>query len=150
MTLSDVSIRRPILTWMMTLGLITFGVLGYNRLGVDQFPDMEFPVLGVLASLEGASPEGMEEDVTDVLEEYLNTIAGVRNIRSTTYQGAVRIRVEFELDVDLDIAAQDVRDKVAQASRELPRDIDNPLVGNFDPNSQPVLWVPIACGRTPV
>ena len=150
MTLSDLSIRRPILTWMMTLALITFGLLGYTRLGVEQFPNMEFPVLSVMASLEGASPEGMEEDVTDVLEEYLNTIAGVRNIRSTTYQGAVRIRVEFELDVDLDIAAQDVRDKVAQARRELPRDIDNPLVGNFDPNSQPVLWVPIAFERTPV
>jgi HAE1 family hydrophobic/amphiphilic exporter-1 len=150
MTLSDVSIRRPILTWMMTLGLITFGVLGYNRLGVDQFPDMEFPVLGVLASLEGASPEGMEEDVTDVLEEYLNTIAGVRSIRSTSYQGAARIRVEFELGVDLDIAAQDVRDKVAQARRELPRDLDNPVVGNFDPNDQPVLWIPIAFQNTSV
>jgi HAE1 family hydrophobic/amphiphilic exporter-1 len=150
MTLSDVSIRRPILTWMMTLGLITFGVLGYTRLGVDQFPNMEFPVLSVTAVLEGASPEGMEEDVTDVLEEYLNTIAGVRSIRSTTYQGAARIRVEFELGVDLDIAAQDVRDKVAQASRELPRDIDNPVMGSFDPNSQPVLWVPMAFERTEV
>ena len=83
MTLSDLSTDRPILTWMMILALVVFGVLGYNRLGVDQFPNMEFPVLTVQANMEGASPEGMEEDVVDVLEEYLNTIGGVRSIRST-------------------------------------------------------------------
>ncbi len=97
MTLSDVSIQRPILTWMMTLALIVFGVLGFLRLGVDQFPNMEFPVLTVQAVLEGATPEGMEEDVTDVLEEHLNTIGGVRSIRSTSYQGVALIVVEFEL-----------------------------------------------------
>ena len=84
MSLSDLSIDRPILTWMMVLALIVFGVLGYNRLGVDQFPDMEFPVLTVNATLEGATPEGIEEDVTDVLEEQLSTVAGVRNIQSTS------------------------------------------------------------------
>ena len=93
MTLSDLSIQRPILTWMMTLALIVFGVLGYQRLGVDQFPTMEFPMLTVTAELPGASPEGMEEDVTDVLEEQLNTIAGVRKIRSQTFPGAAQITV---------------------------------------------------------
>ncbi len=90
MTLSDVSIQRPVLTWMMILALIVFGVLGFQRLGVDQFPNMDFPVLSVTAVLEGASPEGIEEDVTDVLEEHLNTIAGVRSIESTSYRGVPR------------------------------------------------------------
>ena len=84
MTLSDLSIDRPILTWMMILALLVFGVLGYNRLGVDQFPNMEFPVLSVTSILDDATPEGIEEDVTDVLEEGFNTIAGVRKISSTS------------------------------------------------------------------
>jgi HAE1 family hydrophobic/amphiphilic exporter-1 len=97
MTLSDLSIQRPVLTWMMMLALLVAGFMGYSRLGVDQFPPMTFPVVMVVANLEGASPEGMEEDVTDVLEEQLNTIAGVRNLRSTTLAGVSQIFVEFEL-----------------------------------------------------
>jgi len=143
MTLSDLSIDRPILTWMMILGLIVFGVLGYNRLGVDQFPNMEFPVLTVHATLEGATPEGIEEDVTDVLEEQLNTVAGVRNIESTSYRGSSVIKVEFELGTNLEIAAQDVRDKVAMARRSLPKDLEAPVVGTFNPNDQPILWIPL-------
>jgi hydrophobe/amphiphile efflux-1 (HAE1) family protein len=147
MTLSDVCIDRPILTWMLTLALIVFGVLGYNRLGVDQFPNMEFPVLTVQAVLEGASPEGMEEDVVDVLEEYLNTIGGVRSIRSTSSEGAAMIVVEFNLGVDLDIAAQDVRDKVSRARYELPPELEPPTVGSFNPNDQPILWIPLDVGE---
>jgi len=147
MSLSDISIERPILTWMMTLALIVFGALGYQRLGVDQFPNMEFPILAVMASYEGASPEGMEEDVTDVLEEYLNTIGGVRSIKSTTREGSTQIIVEFALGVDLDIAAQNVRDKIAQARYELPGDLDAPRVTTFNPNEQPVLWIPLEVER---
>jgi HAE1 family hydrophobic/amphiphilic exporter-1 len=149
-TLSDVSIRRPILTWMMVLALLVFGVLGFVRLGVDQFPNLEFPVLTVQAVLHGATPEGMEEDVTDVLEERLNTISGVRSIRSTSYQGAAILIVEFELGTDLDIAAQDVRDKVSMARVELPPSLDPPIVGTFDPNDQPVLWIPLDSQRSVV
>ena len=76
----DLFIERPVLTWMLTLSLLVFGLLGYARLGVDQFPNLEFPVVTVIANLEGASPEVVEQDVTDVLEEYLTTIAGVRKI----------------------------------------------------------------------
>ena len=146
-TLSEVSIRRPILTWMMTLALVMFGVLGFLRLGVDQFPNMEFPVLTVQAALEGATPEGIEEDVTDVLEEHLNTIGGVRSIRSTSYQGVALIVVEFELGTDLDVAAQDVRDKVALARVALPTALEPPVVGTFNPNDSPVLWIPFDSRR---
>jgi len=149
-TLADVSIRRPVLTWMMTLALIVFGVLGFLRLGVDQFPNLEFPVLTVQAVLQGATPEGMEEDVTDVLEERLNTISGVRSIRSTSYQGVSILIVEFELGTNLDIAAQDVRDKVALARVELPVELDPPVVGTFDPNETPVLWIPLDSRRSVV
>ena len=147
MTLSDVSIQRPILTWMMTLALIVFGILGYQRLGVDQFPNMEFPILAVTANYDGASPEGMEEDVTDVLEEHLNIIGGIRSMKSTSFEGVAQIVVEFELGTDLDIAAQEVRDKISQARYSLPPDLETPRVGTFNPNDQPVLWIPLDTDR---
>jgi HAE1 family hydrophobic/amphiphilic exporter-1 len=109
---------------------------------------MEFPVLTVASVLPGASPEGMEEDVTDVLEERLNTIAGVREITSTSYQGVSQIRVEFELGTKLDVAAQEVRDKVALARVNLPPALEPPVVGTFDPNDTPVLWIPIKSNRS--
>ncbi|HIG00526.1 MAG TPA: efflux RND transporter permease subunit [Myxococcales bacterium] len=150
MTLSDLSIERPVLTWMMILALIVFGVLGYNRLGVDQFPNMEFPVLSVTSLLDDATPEGIEEDVTDVLEEGFNTIAGVRKISSTSFRGASMIQVEFELGTDLDVAAQEVRDKVAQARFELPAEVEPPMVNTFNPNDQPVLWIPLKTNKSSV
>jgi HAE1 family hydrophobic/amphiphilic exporter-1 len=139
----DLFIQRPVLTLMMTLSLLVFGVLGYARLGVDQFPDMDFPVVTVLASLEGASPEVVEQDVTDILEEHLNTVAGIRSLSSTSTQGRSTIRVEFELGTDIDIASQDVRDKVARARFQLPRDVEPPVVDKEDFGDEPVLWFPV-------
>jgi HAE1 family hydrophobic/amphiphilic exporter-1 len=146
----DLFIRRPVLTWMLTLSLLVFGVLGYNRLGVDQFPELDFPVVTVMATLEGASPEVVEEDVTDILEESINTIAGVRSLESETLQGSTSIRVEFELGVDIDVAAQDVRDKIAQARFRLPEDVEPPIVVKEDFGDEPVLWVPIMADRPDV
>ena len=120
-------------------------MLGYQRLGLDQYPTMEFPVLTVTATLEGANPEGMEEDVTDVLEEHLNTIGGVRSIKSTTFQGASQIVVEFALGTDLDIAAQEVRDKIDRARRELPDELEtlhslDELVRQAGSTRSPQVW----------
>jgi HAE1 family hydrophobic/amphiphilic exporter-1 len=132
---------------MITLSLLVFGVLGYNRLGVDQFPNLEFPIITVQATLEGASPEVVEEDVTDVLEEYLNTIAGVRSLKSETGHGVTFIHIEFELGVDIDIAAQDVRDKIARARFLLPRDVEPPVVMKENFADEPVLWMPVQSDR---
>ncbi|MGI9432540.1 MAG: efflux RND transporter permease subunit, partial [Myxococcota bacterium] len=139
----DLCIKRPILTLMLTLSLIVFGVMGYQQLGVDQMPNMEFPIVTVTALLEGAAPEVMEEDVTEVLEEHLNTIGGLRSLRSTTFQGATTIVVEFDLERDLDQATQDVRDKVARARFELPKELEPPVVDKVNMASQPILWLPI-------
>jgi HAE1 family hydrophobic/amphiphilic exporter-1 len=147
-SLSDLCIRRPVLTLMLTLSLVVFGVLGYVRLGVDQFPRMEFPVIQVSAIMEGASPEVMEEDVTDPLEEWLNTVQGVREVTSFTTEGVAQITVTFELDKDLDIAAQDVRDKVAMARQRLPPDVEPPLVQKFAVGDFPILWIPLRSDRS--
>ncbi len=111
---------------------------------------MEYPVVTVNAQLEGANPEVMEEDVTDVLEEYLNAIAGVRSLRSTTTQGGATVVVEFELGRDIEVAAQDVRDKVARARYQLPRDLDPPVVDKVNPADHPILWVPLHSDRPAV
>ena len=143
----DLFIDRPVLTWMLTLSLIVFGALGYYRLGVDHFPNLEFPIVTVQAVLEGASPEVVEQDVTDVLEEYLNTIAGVRSLKSETTKGMAFVLVEFELGVDIDIAAQDVRDKVGHARFRLPRDVEPPVVLKENFADEPVLWLPVMSDR---
>jgi HAE1 family hydrophobic/amphiphilic exporter-1 len=131
---------------MMTLALLVFGVLGYARLGVDQYPELEFPLVTVDARLDGASPEGMEEDVTDVLEERLNTISHLRSLRSTSYQGAARLEVQFELGTDLDVAIQDVRDQVAVAASRLP-DGTETTVTRMDNSSWAVVYAPVFTDR---
>jgi multidrug efflux pump subunit AcrB len=146
----DVFIKRPVLTWMVTLSMVVFGVLGFVRLGVDQYPHMEFPTINVTSAFEGASPEVMEEDVTEVLEEFLNTIPGVKRMTSRSRQGASSISVEFELGTDLDAAAQDVRDRVGRARWDLPRDLEPPVVDKFDVSGFPIMWIPITTQRPQV
>jgi HAE1 family hydrophobic/amphiphilic exporter-1 len=150
MNLIDLCIERPILTLMLILSLLVFGLLGYRQLGVDQFPNMEFPVVTVTAQLEGAAPEVMEEDVTEVLEEHLNTIGGLRELRSSTFHGASVITAEFELERDLDQAAQDVRDKVARARWELPKELEPPVVDKINLANRPILWIALNSDRPPV
>jgi len=143
-SLSDLSIQRPVLTWMMTLALATFGVLGFLRLGVDRYPDMEFPYVGVMVRLEGASPSTMEDEVVDVLEEAFATIEGVRHIHSEATQGAARVMLEFELEHDLDTAAQDVRDKLNVSMSRLPREIEPPALGKANYSQFPIIYAPIS------
>ena len=147
MTLSDLSIKRPVTTWMMTAAIVLIGGLGYLRLGVDQFPNMEFPVVTVTAQMEGASPEVMEEDVTDVMEEFLNTVPGLRKISSLTLHGISQVRIEFELAINIDVAAQDVRDKLALARLDLPADLEPPVVAKVDTSNFPIVWIPLLTER---
>ena len=146
----DLCIRRPILTLMLTLSLLVFGGMGYVNLGIDQFPAMEFPIVTVTAQLEGAAPEVMEEDVTEVLEEHINTIEGLRSLESTTFHGVATVRVEFELERDIDQAAQDVRDKIARARIQLPKELEPPLVDKLNLSTRPIVWIPIQSDRSQV
>lgn len=143
-------IARPVLTWMLTLALFVFGVLGLMRLDIDAFPELEFPEILVSAELEGAPPEVIEQNITDVLEEYLNTIEGVKRIASRSQLGRATIGVEFELGTNLDRAAEEVRDRVNRARRQLPDDMDQPRVSKLDFSGQPILFAPLFTQRSAV
>ncbi len=147
MNLADLCIRRPVLTLMMMLALLVFGVLGYSRLGVDQFPSMEFPIVITTAILPGAAPEVVEEDVTEILEEHINTVPGLRSLRSQTSAGLSVVIAEFELGRDIDTAAQDTRDKIARARGLLPVDLEPPVIDKINPSDQAILWIPLLTDR---
>ncbi len=149
MSLSDLSIERPVLTWMLTLALATFGILGLGRLGIDRYPDMTMPFVGVIVSMESASPTTMEDEIVDPLEEAFATIEGIRHTYSTSAQGMARIMMEFELDYDVDIAAQDVRDKINMSLNDLPDDIDAPILGKADFSMFPIIYAPITSELDP-
>lgn len=135
---------------MLTLALVVFGVLGFVRLGIDAYPEMEFPMIMVGAHLEGSTPEVIEEDVVSVLEEYLTTIEGVRRIQSRSELGRASIGIEFELGSDVDRAAEDVRDRVNRARIELPGELEPPVVMKLDMSGYPIMFMPLFTERDSV
>ena len=147
MTLSDLSIKRPVFAWMLMLGLIVFGAISFGRMGISQLPDVDYPVVNVSVSLEGAAPEVMETQVTDVLESAVMTIAGIKDISSSSRRGSARITLEFELNHDIDDAMQEVQAKVSQAARNLPKEIDPPVVTKTNPEDQPIIWIALSGDR---
>ncbi len=141
MLLSDISIRRPVFAWMMMLGLMFFGVLCFQRMGISQLPDVDFPVLNIRLSWEGAAPEVMESDVVDVVEQAVMGIQGIREISSSIRQGQATVTIELDLGRDIDVVVQEVQTKLSQAQRLLPDDIDPPIVTKTNPEDQPILWL---------
>ncbi len=144
MNLYDIAIRRPVFTAMLMIALVVFGILGYQTLPINLLPSLDIPIVTVITALPGASPEVMESDVTDVIESAVNTIEGIKQLTSYSGQGVSWVTVTFTLERDIDIAAQDVRDKVSGAIGELPLDAEPPIVQKFDANSQPMLWMALA------
>jgi multidrug efflux pump len=128
MSLSSVSIKRPVLATVMSVVIVVFGVIGYKFLGVRDFPSVDPPIISVSTSYSGANSDVIESQITEPLEKAINGVPGIRNISSTSSVGSSNITVEFDLDADLETAANDVRDKVSQAQRQLPQDINAPPV----------------------
>ena len=144
MNISSVSINRPVLAMVMSILIIIFGVIGFNYLGVREFPSIDPPIISVRTSYAGANADVIKSQITEPLEKAINGIAGIRNISSTSAQGISNITVEFNLDADLEAAANDVRDKVSQALRQLPQDIDAPpVVSKADANSDAIISMTI-------
>ena len=144
MKLADTSIRRPVFAVMLIGGLVVFGVISIPRLGLDLFPRVEFPLVTVTTVLEGAAPETVEREVSQPLEESINTIEGIRTLRSASSDSLSLLFIEFELEYDIQEKAQEVRDKVAAARGELPRDIEPPVVDRVDPDATPILAILLA------
>ena len=128
MFLPEICIRRPVLATVMSVGLIVFGLVGYSRLPVRELPDIELPTVSVVTVMPGASPEVVETEVTEILEEELNGVEGVDIMESSSHEEVSRITITFGLDRDIDAAAQDVRDRVSRAARRLPEDAEDPSV----------------------
>jgi multidrug efflux pump len=141
MTLYKLSIERPVLATVMSIVIIIFGAVSYQRLGVREFPAVDPPIITVSTTYTGAPPEVIESQITEPLEENLNSVAGIRTLTSISRDGRSTITVEFGLDIDLEAAANDVRDKVSGAQRDLPPDADPPTVSKSDSDRQPVTFV---------
>ncbi len=146
--LAEISIKRPIFAAMLILALVVVGASSYFRLGVDRFPSVDLPTVAVRTTMPGAAPEEMETLVSDIVEEAVNTVEGIRELRSISSQNRSNIIATFDLSRNIDVAAQDVRDRVATVLRRLPPDIDPPIISKFDNDSSPILTIALAGDRS--
>jgi multidrug efflux pump len=141
MSISSTSIDRPVLAIVMSVVIVLFGVIGYRYLSVREYPSVDPPIITVQGAYTGASADVIQSQVTEPLEEGINGIAGIKNLTSTSRDGRASITVEFDLEADLETAANDVRDKVSSAQGRLPRDMDPPTVTKANADSQPIMMV---------
>ncbi len=143
MSLSAISIRRPVLAIVMSIAVVLFGVIGFSYLGVREYPSVDPPIVTVVAEYTGANADVIESQITEPLEESISGIAGIRTLKSVSREGRSTVTAEFELDVDLEVAANDVRDKVSRAVRLLPPDAENPVVLKADADAIPIVFLNI-------
>jgi multidrug efflux pump len=141
MKITEVCVKNPVLAWMLMAATVIFGIVAGSRIGISQFPDVDFPNISVSVSWPGAAPEVVENDVVEVLEEALVQIEGLRAITSSSRMGSASVTLEMELSRNVDLAMQDVQAKVSQAQRQLPRDIDPPVISKSNPEDQPIMMV---------
>lgn len=145
--LAEVCVRRPVFASVLSLVILVVGGVFYTQLGVDQFPRIDFPAVVVLTSQPGSSPEDIEREITDKIEGAVNTISGIDELRSNSSEGVSMVLVQFLLEKNVDVAAQEVQQKVNSVIAELPRGIDPPIVQKFDPDAQPILFIALNAHR---
>ncbi|XXF74912.1 efflux RND transporter permease subunit [Myxococcaceae bacterium GXIMD 01537] len=144
MNLTEVCIRKPVFAWMLMAATIVFGLVAAGRIGISQFPDVDFPTISISVSWEGASPEAVESDIIEPLEEAVMQVEGVKSLTSTARQGGANITVELDLSRNVDLALQDVQTKVSQTQRRLPLDVDPPVISKTNPEDQPIMWLGVS------
>ncbi|MEI7640694.1 MAG: efflux RND transporter permease subunit [bacterium] len=147
MTLSDLSIKNPVLAWMIFIGVAVFGVLAYLGLGVSQMPDVDFPVLTISTNWPGAAPDVIETIITDPLEEAVMGVQGVSAITSSSSRGRTNITVQFTLGTNIDVALQEVQSRIAFASRDLPKDMEPVGISKSNPDDSPIMWMTVSGDR---
>jgi multidrug efflux pump subunit AcrB len=150
MTLSELSIRRPVFAWMFMAALVIFGGISFMKMGISQLPDVDFPVVSINIRLEGAAPEIIETEIADLVEGAVMGIQGVRKVTSNSESSEATIVVEFELNRDIEQAMQDVQVKVAQIQQKLPRDVSPASITKANPEDQPIMYLSLQADKYPV
>src|SRR5713226_1674391 len=148
MTLPELSIQRHVLAFMLSAVLILFGVISYQRLGVDRFPHIEFPVISITTILRGANPDIIDASITNIIETAVNSIPGIDHIQSISSPGVSLVAVKFDLNKDINVAFNEAQVKVNQVLRQLPRDTDPPVVAKVETGAQPIIWLALQGDRT--
>jgi multidrug efflux pump len=147
MKLSDISIRRPVFATVMSIAILLFGIISFTQLPVREYPDIDPPIISVVSLYRGASSNVVETEITDILEEQFATLEGVKTISSSSSEGGSVITIEFELNRDVNEAANDVRDRVARIRGSLPQEIDDPVISKVDANAQAIVWLALSSTR---
>jgi len=148
MTLPELSIKRHVLAWMVSGLLVLFGIISYQRIGVDRFPYIEFPVISVTTTLTGANPDVIDASITSILESSVNTTPGIEHIQSSSSPGVSVTTITFTLEKDIDVAFNEVQSKVSEVLRRLPEEIDPPIVRKVETNARPIMWLALRGDRT--
>ena len=148
MKLAELSIRRHVLAYMLSAVLILFGLIAYQKIGVDRYPNIEQPVVSISTALTGATPEVMDSSVTQVIESAVNSVPGIDSIESTSQPGRSSVKITFNLNKNIDVAFNEVQVKVNQAQRRLPDEVDIPVVSKTDANGSPIVWLALTGDRT--
>lgn len=148
MTLPEFSIKRHVLTFMLSAVIMLFGIIAYQRIGVDRIPSVDFPVINITTTLRGATADVIDTSVTNVIESAVNTTPGIEHIQSSSSPGASSVSVTFNLDKDIDVAFNEIQAKVSQLLRRLPTDTDPPSVWKVDSDARPIIWIALTGDRT--
>ncbi len=148
MTLPELSIKRHVLAWMLSAVIILFGIISYQRIGVDRLPAIDFPIITVNTTLRGANPDVIDTSITSVIEAAINTTPGIDHIQSASSPGVSSINITFSLSKNIDVAYSEVQSKVNQVLRRLPADTDPPVIQKVDTNASPVIWLALSGDRT--
>jgi hydrophobic/amphiphilic exporter-1 (mainly G- bacteria), HAE1 family len=146
--LAAISVKRPVFATVLVLVLTVVGFFAYQQLGVDRFPKVDFPVVSVITVLPGAAPEEVETEISDKIESAVNTVSGIDELRSSSVEGVSQVLVTFVLEKDIEVAAQEVRDKVSAILRDLPPGIDPPVITKLDPDATPILTLAVSSGAS--
>ena len=148
MTLPEISIRRHVLAWMISGIFVLFGIISVQKIGLDRFPMIEFPILSVTTTLEGANPEIIDASITNIIEGAVNATTGIESIKSSSSPGVSVVTITFNLDKDIEVAFNEIQSKVGQVARRLPDDIVPPVVRKVETNSRPIMWLGCTGDRT--
>jgi multidrug efflux pump subunit AcrB len=140
MSISEVAIRRPVFAWMLMAALIIFGGISFFRMGISNMPDVNFPIVNIGLRLDNAAPEVMEMNVVDIIEDAVMGIDGLKSVSSSVSQGIANITCEFNLNRNIDVALQEVQNRISQANNQLPSLLYPPVISKINPEDQPIMW----------